>query len=105
MHPIMIGIVVVNTSITVIYWIFILTECFCVSGFVWWNCSVLYSFNTFLHADWVLGPHPNEEEWESDLPGIEEDRWKTAVQAKRWMTINVEEERKGFPPLVKSPSV
>lgn len=28
MHPIMIGIVVVNTSITVIYWIFILTEAF-----------------------------------------------------------------------------
>lgn len=28
LHPIMIGIVTVNTSLTIIYWVFILTEVF-----------------------------------------------------------------------------
>lgn len=29
LHPMMIGIVIVNTSITVVYWAYILTQAFC----------------------------------------------------------------------------
>jgi hypothetical protein len=59
-----------------------------------------------VHIDWVLGPHPDEEEGACEPTGVEkEERWKTAVEAKRWMTIKIEEERKGVLPLVKSPSM
>lgn len=29
LHPIMIGIIIINTSITVVYWAYILTQAFC----------------------------------------------------------------------------
>lgn len=30
LHPIMVGIIIINTSITVVYWAYILTQAFCV---------------------------------------------------------------------------